>query len=94
MALLLEPEEVAARVELYTTLQLAIADVQAAQALPDTAPDFVVVDYTEPTGGERLLGEVCKRAWTSLRASAMKLAAERLRKAEEAVRRFEAGEDV
>lgn len=96
MALLLEPDEVAARVQLYTALQSALDDVVAAQKMPEQVPPGFHATWSEPFdfAASLLVDTVCARAWKSLRESAIKVAAERLRKAEDAVRRFEAGEEV
>lgn len=101
MALLLSPEEVAQRVALYTELRDALNGVVAAQRFPEEVPSGFSV-YWEPqehgapydSDAHDVAQAVCCKAWKSLRTSALKVAGDRLRKAETAVQAFEQGDEV
>lgn len=94
--MLLKPEEIAARIKLYADLQDAYAELtNVANTIPEVCPsDFYVGSERLTEDGRTRIEFVMRRAWLALRKSVLADAQKKVDGCEEAVRKFEAGEDT
>lgn len=96
MALLLNPDEIAARMALYKELSDAISELGGLSSqIPSEHPATLIVSWDDGArAAEDAVLAVCAARWPSLREAALTGAKARVRAAEERVKKFEAGEEV
>lgn len=96
--MLLTPEEVEARLKLYTDLRDALNELNALQnSVPEVCPsDLEVISEKRllSDDAERRATFVVRRAWPALRKAMLADAQKKVDDAEAAVKAFEAGEEV
>lgn len=89
-------EQVEERIALYTALRDAREEYSEFEAaLPDNCPEGLVVRWAD-SGHEaaRRVTAIVRRSWAALRAAALRDAKVTLGAAEEAVKKFEAGDET